>query len=1322
MTDAFGRYEFTGIANDDYWVAVDSVTVTPSSGLNAPFTQAAVWAEQTYGPENSVMFDGVSTYTFTPSRGPFYGGKQSTVGDAAATLLGAEHVATAALLGTAVVNVDFGFSFNVVTTTNAATAAVVDGRSAQGSFDQFIRNANAVTGANAMRMVPVVPQNDGTGSWWRIDYAGAPNPLADIFDAGTTIDGTAFNATDGTTVVNSNSGFLGANAGGGVTVGTASTALSQVAKPELEIKDESLRLSQAQSPLLPNNTEIRDLSIWGSATSIHALTGASSLSGLVFDGNVVGTPPDAFVDPATVSPNYGIRVYRATGTQVTNNLIGFVNYTPLLLETSTSGATVSGNEIRSGGRTQAAWDGLLLWGTGDTVDGNLIADNGAMGIDVNATVGGHTIENNTVQNSGLLGTQTAGLRIKNHDNTVRFNVFQNNAGPGISVEGGAGAALRNLLSQNEYATNGGLSIDLALLALADDLGDGVNPNDAATNVTHGNEGLDHPVITSAQHDGVTTTVDGTTCGVCRVEVYRVVGGAGDAGPGGDHGEGVEYLGFTSANPAGDFSFATTLVGLADEVSAIAIDGSNDTSEFGANVTVVPAQTITGTVFEDVVGDALAVGALADADNPAVPGVTVSLYRDGGDGIPDGGDDGAPIATTATNASGQFTFGSLPSDLYWVTIDSLGVAPSAGLQNPTPQAGLITVTGTDDTWAEQTYGPVGAVAESGASYTYAAGAGPFYGGKTPTGADGPGLGGSEHIARVDFPGGATGTDIDFGFSFQVVTNLEAGDSTDVGVDDRVYQGSFRQFQRNAGAIIGRNDMRFVPVVPTNGTNGVDTWWILDVSERLMLNYDAFTILDGTAYDAGNPFLVLDTNTASVGTGNGTGVLGAITTPTLNPELELRGDGVVQTGLSMDPGAHNSVIRNFAVTGFPTYGIIVTGPAATPIDNALVERNVLGTAAGAMADSPATKLGNFGISLQQTTNSQASNNVIAYVGGTGIRTISSADAWIHRNEILQADVYGIYTSEAFGTDAGRQTISNNDIVASGYTGVSLNDSWGGHTITSNTISGSGRLTSVNEVGIRVGPSNNLIVLNRIAGNGGSGVTVAGGATPSIGNEITQNRFGGNGLIAIDLVPSGGSSWAGEGITPNDGATNPTSGNLELDFPVVDFVDAATGTVSGTACAACDVELYIAVADGDASDDDGSGRGHGEGITFLVRIPQDGSPAWSTTGLSFLTSEAISAIAIDGGGNTSEFSRNAATNVAPTLDPVGDRSTDELVNLSFTATASDTNAGDTLTFSLSGEPVGASITAGGVFSWTPTEAQGPGSYSFDVVVTDDGNPALE
>ena len=83
----------------------------------------------------------------------------------------------------------------------------------------------------------------------------------------------------------------------------------------------------------------------------------------------------------------------------------------------------------------------------------------------------------------------------------------------------------------------------------------------------------------------------------------------------------------------------------------------------------------------------------------------------------------------------------------------------------------------------------------------------------------------------------------------------------------------------------------------------------------------------------------------------------------------------------------------------------------------------------------------------------------------------------------------------------------------------------------------------------------------------------------------------------------------------------------------------------------------------------------------------------------------------------------NTAPSLTAIGNQSVDELSTLNFTATASDTDdPANTLTFSLSGAvPAGASITPAGVFSWTPTESQGPGTFTFDVVVTDDGNPNL-
>ncbi|MFH2123102.1 MAG: putative Ig domain-containing protein [Pseudomonadota bacterium] len=82
----------------------------------------------------------------------------------------------------------------------------------------------------------------------------------------------------------------------------------------------------------------------------------------------------------------------------------------------------------------------------------------------------------------------------------------------------------------------------------------------------------------------------------------------------------------------------------------------------------------------------------------------------------------------------------------------------------------------------------------------------------------------------------------------------------------------------------------------------------------------------------------------------------------------------------------------------------------------------------------------------------------------------------------------------------------------------------------------------------------------------------------------------------------------------------------------------------------------------------------------------------------------------------------NTPPVLDPIGDRIVNELTQLTFTATAIDNDPGDTVSFSLSGAPAGASIGAqSGIFTWTPTESQGPGDYTFTVQVRDNGLPSL-
>ncbi len=82
----------------------------------------------------------------------------------------------------------------------------------------------------------------------------------------------------------------------------------------------------------------------------------------------------------------------------------------------------------------------------------------------------------------------------------------------------------------------------------------------------------------------------------------------------------------------------------------------------------------------------------------------------------------------------------------------------------------------------------------------------------------------------------------------------------------------------------------------------------------------------------------------------------------------------------------------------------------------------------------------------------------------------------------------------------------------------------------------------------------------------------------------------------------------------------------------------------------------------------------------------------------------------------------NSAPLLSVPSSFEGDEQTLLSLAATATDTNTADTLTFTLLNAPAGSTIDATtGLFRWTPTEAQGFGSYTFQIRVTDNGSPSL-
>jgi hypothetical protein len=84
---------------------------------------------------------------------------------------------------------------------------------------------------------------------------------------------------------------------------------------------------------------------------------------------------------------------------------------------------------------------------------------------------------------------------------------------------------------------------------------------------------------------------------------------------------------------------------------------------------------------------------------------------------------------------------------------------------------------------------------------------------------------------------------------------------------------------------------------------------------------------------------------------------------------------------------------------------------------------------------------------------------------------------------------------------------------------------------------------------------------------------------------------------------------------------------------------------------------------------------------------------------------------------------SNTAPFLASINSQNVNEGALVSCNALAADIDRpAQALSFSLgAGAPSGAAITTNGSFTWTPTEAQGPGNYNIFVIVSDNGSPSL-
>jgi parallel beta-helix repeat protein len=371
-----------------------------------------------------------------------------------------------------------------------------------------------------------------------------------------------------------------------------------------ELKGNKIGTNAAGTAAVPNQIGV----ILGGGTKYNTIGGTSTADRNIISGNIIDG-----IEVADSSTMYNNIIGNYIGTDITGNN-AIPNYNGIGFATRPSKNNIENNVISGND-----YAGLLLFERSDsnTVYSNFIGT--------------------TATGSAPLSNGAAGIVIFGSlDNIIgepgRGNIIAYNDTVGIVVADTA--SKRNSFSANQVFQN--VQMDIEIFPY------GVNTNDAGDVDAGANEQMNYPEIGSVDYDWsngtltATGTIDHANPNGIRIELF-LSGNSNNFG----HGGANEYLGYTTADASGNWSFIQAGVASGWVLTATATDANGNTSELSLNVDI----TTTLPTVDHTPGFCI-------FPNPASEFITISGIEDGNTSLTLVYPDGREIAMSTNNLSNQ----------------------------------------------------------------------------------------------------------------------------------------------------------------------------------------------------------------------------------------------------------------------------------------------------------------------------------------------------------------------------------------------------------------------------------------------------------------------------------------------------------------------------------------------------------------------------------------------------------------------------------------------------------------------------------------------